>query len=219
MSPSVYLGVDGILKGEVIRLGAMHEKYLQAQRNLSIEDKESIITSYEKYHSTVAQFLPEKCNSVLDIGCGLGITDLCIFEHYGRDDNIMFNLLDKTEFTEKLYFGFEEVAAFYNDLEIAKKLLRDYGISEENITIFDAERDKLSELRNIDLVISSIAWGFHFPISVYVHEVVNLMHENSVLILDVRKGTGGVEELELFFDCNKILEGSKSIRIACTKRK
>jgi len=201
----------------MIVLGPMHEKYLQAQRNLSIGDKGSVITSYEKYYSTVAQFLPEKCNSVLDIGCGLGITDLCIFEHYGRDGRIMFNLFDKTEYPERLYFGFEDVAAFYNDLELAKKLLLDYGISEENIATIDAEKDELGKLENIDLVISSIAWGFHFPISIYIHEVVNLMHENSVLILDLRKGTGGVEELELFFDCNKILEGSKSIRMACTK--
>ena len=203
---------------ELVNLNQKHERYLSAQRNLSVNDKDSILHSFELYHNSISSFLPEKCNSVLDIGCGLGITNLFIFEHYKRERNIVFNLFDRSEYPDKLYFGYQEKAAFYNDLDLARNLLIDYGISQKNINAIDANKKNLKNLSGIDIVISSIAWGFHFPISVYVDEVVRLMNQESILILDIRKGTNGLEELSKFFHCKKILEGKKSIRLVCSKQ-
>ena len=213
----MYYSMD-VVDSDLVNLDQKHERYLLAQRNLTVNDKDSILISFRKYYSSISNFLPEKCNSVLDIGCGLGITNLFVFEHYKRDKNIVFNLFDKTEYPDELYFGFKEKAAFYNDLDLAKNVLIDYGIAQNNINAIDAKKENLENLTDIDIVISSIAWGFHFPVSVYINEVVKLMHHESVLILDIRKGTNGLEELNNFFHCKKILEGKKSIRLVCSKK-
>ena len=90
----------GIIDMELVN---QKHKYLSAQRNLSVNDKDSILHSFELYHNSISSFLPEKCNSVLDIGCGLGITNLFIFEHYKkRERNIVFNLFDRSEYPDKL---------------------------------------------------------------------------------------------------------------------
>ena len=95
--------------------------------------------------------------------------------------------------------------------------LSDYGITNDKIITMEAEKENLASLTNIDVVISSIAWGFHFPVGKYVEEVKKLMHQDSVLIMDLRKGQNGIETLQNFFSVNKILEGKKSIRVWCTK--
>ncbi len=206
-----------MLREELINISQNHEKFLQAQRNFSAENIGGIIKSHEKYHLSIINYLPKKCTSVLDIGCGLGFTDLCIFEHYGSEAKIQFYLFDKSEFADDLYFGFEDKPAFYNDLKLAKKLLTDYGVSSKCVDTIEAEKENLSQLKDIDLIISAIAWGFHFPVSTYLEEVVNLMHDESVLIMDIRKESDGLERLRELFNVEIILQGSKSIRVACRK--
>ena len=200
-----------------LNLGPRHDKYLSAQRNLSIEDIPKVLASYEKYYNSIKGNLPSRCNSILDIGCGLGILDLCIYEHYHRDNDLRFYLFDKSDYEENLYFGFEENAAFYNDLQLVEEIFSNYGIANDKIITMEAENENLASLTNIDLVISSIAWGFHFPVRKYVEEVNKLMHQDSVLIMDLRKGQNGIETLQNFFNVNEILDGRKSIRVCCTK--
>ena len=144
--------------------------------------------------------------------------DLCLYEYYGRSDGIHFYLFDKTEFAEELFFGFQDNAAFYNDLELTRKLFVDYGIPSSKLTTIEAENNNLLGLKDIDLVISTIAWGFHFPVSTYLEEVVNLMGENSLLIMDLRSGTGGFEDLSKHFHIRTIESGLKSTRVSCRKR-
>jgi len=129
-----------MLREELINISHEHEKFLQAQRNISTANIGGIIKSHEIYHLSIINYLPEKCTSVLDIGCGLGFTDLCIFEHYGSKAKIQFYLFDKSEFTDNLYFGFEDKAAFYNDLGLAKMLLTDYGLSSQDVTTIEAKK-------------------------------------------------------------------------------
>lgn len=200
-----------------LKLEPRHERYLSAQRNLSVEDMAAVMTSFERYYNSIKNILPNRCNSILDIGCGLGIIDLCVFEHYNLDTDLTFYLFDKSEYAENLFFGFEDDASFYNDLQLAKEILSNYGIPSRNLITIEAKKENLADLSKIDLVISSIAWGFHFPVGKYVEEVHQLMHEDSILIMDLRKGENGISQLQNFFNVNKILEGKKSIRVWCTK--
>lgn len=39
----------------------------------------------------------------------------------------------------------------------------------------------------LDLVISLVSWGFHFPVSTYLDQVHDLLREGGRLILDLRK--------------------------------
>jgi hypothetical protein len=131
--------------------------------------------------------------------------DLCLFEHYGRDKGIHFNLFDKTEYPEQIHFGYKKTASFYNDLDLSK------------ISTINATTDNLRKIENVDLIISCIAWGFHFPVSTYIQEVYDLMNEKSVLILDIRDDTGGLEELSKLFDVEIIEQENITVRVCCKK--
>jgi len=62
------------------------------------------------------------------------------------------------------------------------------------------------------LVISTLSWGFHYPISTYIKSVFNLLNDKGLLILDLRKGETSNEELR------KLLENF-NIEIINSKRK
>ena len=51
---------------------------------------------------------------------------------------------------------------FYNDLAWTAEFVRDHGVTR--FETFDILRDAWSRLRDIDLVLSFLAVGFHFPV-------------------------------------------------------
>jgi transposase len=70
----------------------------------------------------------------------------------------------------------------------------------------------------MDIIVSYIAWGFHFPLITYLDNVIKLMHNNTILIIDVRHASetlanDNTEKLisEYFKIINK-KEGKKSDR-------
>ncbi len=207
-----------MLNPELINLNSEHDRYLNAQRNHTSDNKKQVVESNINSYLAIKNHLPDNCKSILDIGCGLGFMDLCLFEHYDKNEEIHFNLFDKTEFPEKIHFGFKKTASFYNDLNLSKKVLTDYGILDSKVTTIEATNENLQKLQNIDLIISCIAWGFHFPVSTYVQEVSELMNEKSVLILDIRDDTGGIEELSKFFDVEIISQVKITLRVCCKKK-
>ena len=50
-----------------------------------------------------------------------------------------------------------------------------------------------------------------------MQEVYDIMNENSVLILDLREDTGGVEELSNFFDVEIIRHKGVTVTVCCKK--
>ena len=215
---SLHTLIQMLINPELINLTSEHDRYLNAQRNFSSDDKTQIITSNINSYLAIKSHLPDNCKSILDIGCGLGFMDLCLFEHYNKNEEIHFNLFDKTEFPEKIHFGYKNKASFYNDLNLSRKILSDYGILNSKITTVEATNENLQKMESIDLIISCIAWGFHFPVSTYVQEVYDLMNEKSVLIIDVRDGTGGIEELSKLFNVEIISQKKVTLRVCCKKK-
>ena len=69
----------------------------------------------------------------------------------------------------------------------------------------------------IDFVISTISWGFHFPVSTYLKSVANVLSENGILIIDIRKDTGGENELKTEFQIEPIRIFSKYVTYRCKK--
>jgi len=74
-----------------------------------------------------------------------------------------------------------------------------YTISDTSIVAF--RNDSLVPLRRgtVDLVVSLISWGFHYPVPVYLDQVRALLRPGGRVILDVRKETDGRAQLEARF--------------------
>ena len=175
---------------------------------------EEMGTEYEQMKS----YLPEHAHAILDIGAGMGGIDIVLAKHYGQTRPKIY-LLDRTEMPRKVYYGLTEKGCFYNSLELARDLLLKNGVLPEQIFLQEAADDNriISDTR-LDLIVSLISWGFHYPISTYLDQVYDKLSTNGVLILDVRKHGNGIEQIERKFrDTRIIFEAQKHVRIVAWK--
>jgi hypothetical protein len=198
-----------------IVLNSEHEIYLKEQRNFKPIQKRLYVNGINKQYRQYKNYLPSSCKSVLSIGCGLAVPDLPLYEHYDQSDDIKFYLFDRTQLDEKILHGYNQQSSFFNDLDLAKEIFVDYGVKEENIFLVHANNKNLKKLSKMDIITSFLSWGFHFPINVYLENIIELMHKNTILIIDIRKNTGDFEILQKNFDINIINQGSRTYRLIC----
>ncbi len=171
-------------------------------------------------YTSIKDFLPNQAEKILDIGCGAAGIDCMISAHYTvKRSTPDFYLLDKTELNPNVYYGLEEKASFYNSLSVAKSLLISNGVNPKRIYTQEATPDnKINFSVKFDLIVSLISWGFHYPVSVYLDLVYDVLKPGGVLIIDIRKGSGGEEALRTKFQNIQIIhEGKKHSRILVHK--
>ncbi len=167
--------------------------------------------------SRIRSHLPNSCSRILDIGCGVAGIDVFLSRYYNNDVDIY--LLDKSTVSDRVYYLYEERGAFYNSLGVAKELLISNGIDKSRVTTLEATPSSDIDIdAPLDLVISLISWGFHYPVATYLDRVHALLRVGGRLILDVRKGQGGEKLIGERFGQYEVLSRSpKSIRICATK--
>jgi hypothetical protein len=163
--------------------------YLESQcraRTISSAYVESVVREYEE----VKPHLPAVPRVIADIGCGVALFDVLLAWHYEGKVSPRFLLVDKSQ-KGKVFYGFEETGAFYSSLEITDRIASLNGIAPSDWITIPAPPRALGPPHGVDLVISLISWGFHYPVSVYLQKVLDSLSEAGVLILDLRKGTDG----------------------------
>ena len=170
-------------------------------------------------YSLVKKYLPANPSNILDIGWGVAGIDVMFHKHYiALNSDPHFYLLDKSIINSKVYYGIEKEAAYYNSLDIAKRLLMANGVKESHIHTQEVTEAPLFPGMKFDLVISLISWGFHYPISAYLDYTYGALTSGGTLIVDVRKGTEGEALLEKKFGSLKIIsEAQKYRRILVSK--
>ena len=167
----------------------------------------------------LAPYVTKSVRSVLDIGAGLGGVDLALRKIFALEKIV---LLDKNAEEARVFYGFEERGAYYNSLDLARQMLELNGVPSEEIFCLEAPSDGNIVLppeagKSVDLVISTISWGFHYPISLYLESVHRLLSKDGSLIVDVRKGTGGREALSSLFSVETIAESDRGERLLARK--
>jgi SAM-dependent methyltransferase len=136
--------------------------------------------------------LPRRVRAILDIGCGLAGIDLLLHRHYAG--HLEVHLLDRDGLSD-LYYGFRNEAAFYNSLSMARAFLTLNGVPHDQISTHNVDQVGFPTGRKFDIVLSLISWGFHYPISTYSEQVRSSLAPGGTVIVDVRRGTAGREEL------------------------
>jgi SAM-dependent methyltransferase len=172
----------------------------------------------EAEFAQLRDFLPKECAALLDIGCGVAGIDVLLYGFYGTQRPSV-HLLDRTRTAEQIRYGFRERASFYNSLEVAKLLLESNGVPSERVDLLEAtDSNEVRVNRPLDLVISLLSWGFHYPIETYLDKVYGCLADGGRLILDVRRGTGGMDLLRRAFGNSSIIdEGKKHDRALFVK--
>ncbi len=168
---------------------------------------------------TFEKYLPQNVKKILDIGCGVGGIDVVLSRYYESSQPDIY-LLDKTEIPLRVYYGIRDRGCYYNSLEVTKNLLVINGIPEEKIFLQEATLNNSIDFNvEFDLIISLLSWGYHYPVSTYLDQVYEKLAPGGTLILDVRKGQGGIELLKSKFgNVAIVLKEEKSDRVIVKKR-
>jgi SAM-dependent methyltransferase len=168
--------------------------------------------------NSIRAYLPVTVSAILDIGCGVAAIDALLSEHFRSSDPEIY-LLDKSATDTSVYYGFKPHGAFYNSLETAAIVLRANGVNAAKVHLLEANAaNEIAIAENVDLVLSLISWGFHYPIDTYLRRVYELLNPGGCAILDVRKGTDGKAKLgELFRQVDVINDQRKFERVRAEK--
>jgi SAM-dependent methyltransferase len=168
--------------------------------------------------ATLLPFLPEPCANVLDIGCGIAGIDVLLYRHLG-DRLRTLHLLDKSAVARNIFYGFGAAGAFYNSLPLARRVLVANGVPADRIRLIEAtDANDVPVDTPLDLVISIISWGFHYPVATYLEQVHARLRPGGRLILDVRKDQGGEAALAArFARVETVCDLGRAVRLAATK--
>jgi hypothetical protein len=164
--------------------------------------------SLEAMYVNISPALPTRCNSILDIGSGLGGIQLYLWEHYQKEAQV--TLLDGDENGPEVKWSYEP----HNSMAVAFDFLHKNGLTRVG-SIGPTALDKWDG-EPFDLVVSFAAWGFHFPPGNLIPDLKKCTHKSTVIITEVRRTKPDwLRELVLAFGSPKVLERAKKyVRVA-----
>jgi SAM-dependent methyltransferase len=192
---------------------AMEIEAILLRRSIKKAFSEDMLQEY----NAIKNYLPASASCILDIGCGVAGIDILLSRHYANKAVIF--LLDKTTIDERIHYGFGAKGSFYSSLQIARTLLISNGVDPQKIHLQEATPGyDIHGSDKFDLVISLLSLGFHFPVSTYLDQIHDRLKTNGIVILDIRKDTGGEQDIENKFGNAKVIcETRKSMKILAKK--
>jgi hypothetical protein len=155
-----------------------------------------------KDYNMIKDYLPVRINNSLDIGCGLGLIDVALFNHY--NENINLHLLDKTNSIEENsnVRGFNEKYIFYNSMESAVDTLVSNGVARNSIHTYEVSENTIEVINQnkYELILSLLSCGWHYSIETYIELIKNTLTNDGILILDIRHDTNQLEYAKEHFE-------------------
>ncbi len=171
-----------------------------------------IHAEYQQIAPLLATLKPKR---IADIGCGYAFFDL-----FAAKDLKSEVLLIDLESNERRHFGFQAEGAAYSSLAAARKLLEDNGVSAKKITTLNP-RDKAPETaKPVDLVVSFLSCGFHYPVDLYLPFLEKALKPDGAAIFDLRAATAAeqAEKLAQFGTVTDLDAPPKARRVLLRKR-
>ena len=137
-----------------------------------------IFLEYQEISIAIENSAPTK---IADIGCGYAFFDYFLY----RNTQAHLYLIDLEE-TEERHFGFSNSGAAYSSLNVARTFLQDNGVPEKSLTCINPTRQEVLKLPKIDLAMSFISCGFHYPLSTYDTFFKDRIKKGGAIIVDIR---------------------------------
>lgn len=159
--------------------------------NLGLEvARRAAAVIHAEYQSLAADLKASKPKRIADIGCGYGLFDLFA----ARDSKASVVLID-IEHNTRRHFGFAEQGAAYSNLATARRLLEANGVAAKRIETVNPQTQDLTALKPVDLAISFLSCGFHYPVSAYSEFFTTQVTPKGVIMLDVREASAGEDSV------------------------
>jgi SAM-dependent methyltransferase len=185
--------------------------YLQMQRgaisDFAADSADTWLLAYTNSlfseFDSIEPYLPKVCETILDVGSGLGGIDALLNQHYGGDCEIC--LLDGVDDHPMV----ESHAKTFNDMQVARRFLSANGV--HRFSFIDAGNPMPPNFF-FDLVVSFRSWCFHLEPKLYLDFVRRYSIAGATkLIVDVRRGKPEwLEDLKMGFrHVDTIYQGAK----------
>lgn len=147
--------------------------------------KHSIDEMVDEFSEIMPYLAGRDVSNVMDVGCGIGVVDILL----ARSAAISKIALVDIEENGRKHHGFEKEGAAYNSLEKAGRFVKaNIGDDATVITINPKNQSmKSSDIGKYNLIVSFISCGFHYPAETYSSEFKDLLSEDGIIILDLRR--------------------------------
>ena len=145
-----------------------------------------------------------------DLGCGQAFIDLMIYREFGCDI-----ILIDIEQSGDIHFGFAATGAGYADLANARAFLVANGVPDTAITTINPNHSPLDALAPVDMVMSLISCGFHYPVDTY--DAFFRTQVRKAILLDCRRSTAAESILARYGLVSNIGREKKHDRLLCLK--
>lgn len=167
-----------------------------------------IRSEFEEVAPLVAAAAPARIG---DIGCGYGIFDL--FAARATDASLL--LIDIEE-NDRRHFGFAAQGAAYARLSVARAFLEANGIAGARIETLNPGSGGLHAVAPVDLAVSFLSCGFHYPVSGYAAFFRDKIVPGGTGVLDLRRrrAEDQIAELRALGTVREIGGGTKVVRVA-----
>jgi len=153
-------------------------KYFLNHNSISKKYYEIMVDEF----SSIKKFIEEHDVSILSIGGGIGGLELIINQNF-KNKNYYF--IEKNYISQKVVYGWGgmENKEAYNNLVLQKNFLKKNHMTENQINIFDFDKDKLPYIK-FDLIISLLSLDYHYDFNLYIDYLKKVSTDKTKIIFD-----------------------------------
>lgn len=171
----------------------------------------ALFREYEELRPVLDTLSPKR---VADIGCGYAFFDLFLARDYGAE----LVLIDLEE-NDARHFGLQEEGAAYTSLAVARRFLEANGVPGDRIRTLNPAQEAADGVTDVDLAISFLSCGFHYPVSTYETFFRDSVSPDGAIILDLRGAAVSRQKpmLERIGAVSTLSRGAKWLRVLVRK--
>lgn len=155
-----------------------------------------------------------RVKNLTSIGPGLCLFELMIWQRHPCN----MYLVD-IEQTAGHHHGFHETGSGYSSNLVARRFLEDNGVLPEQIRFCNPIKEPLNQ-SEVDLIISILSMGFHYPVQEYVQYISTALRMNGTLVFDKRKSVNddAWDALSRRLKCRFAIDRGKFHRLVCERQ-
>lgn len=143
----------------------------------------------ERYASMVEVIKTFGPKTILDIGSGLAVIDVFL-ARLGTIKTV--HLMDGDDSRAEKLNGFHHVTPAWYPVATGVAVVK-ANVSED-VEVHGHVEDPDLDIK-VDMIISTRAWGHHFPISAYLDLAVRALNPGGCIIVDIRRKTTGYDDM------------------------
>lgn len=135
-----------------------------------------------KEFSTLEPFISPDDKNFLSIGGGIGGLELIINQKF---QNKNFYFIERNYISKKVKYGWGGITneEAYNDLNLQKIFLMMNGMHENQINIYDYDKDNLPKVK-FDVIISLLSLDYHYAFDLYNEYLRKVSKPETKIIFD-----------------------------------